>query len=234
MKEESYRAKALTLIIASRSSSQIMVTKTSFGGMKKVHLPPTGYTDPMKLILLPGDQNKQVQCDIEFLFAIMTDLDRLAVAWFDCSTAEDQKSWQLAFDPIVKEIQRLGENTCLIPDEKVRGNFFAYIETFCSFMQERPSTDLKSMLQQEHEKRSQDSRGGVYNTNRLPWHDFLHHYAPGLPMVLGTRRSAHENGTRQVIPVGGIRLLYEWGSDFDNYIDEINPVRNTRVSAKRY
>ena len=166
----------------------------------------------------------------------MEDLDKLAIAWSESEVVdEDKEIWQFVFDPVAAEIHRLGEHPGLVPDLKSRENFFAYVKSFCSLTLFRPSQDIedaKEALVQVFDGELQKRFRSSYDPQRLPWHQFLHHCAPGLGGTTGVVRRVEDMGTRQVIPPGGIRLLCEWEKDFKEYAKEIFTVSQARSWRK--
>lgn len=158
----------------------------------------------------------------------MQDLDSLALGRVDCHTDADIHYWQPAFDLVMAEIHRLGEYPSLIADEETRENFFQYVQSFCSFIQFRPTDVVRpagEAVARSLDEADQKAHRGSYTAGRVPWHQFLHHCSPGSNSAAANCRTARDAGTRQIIPPGGIRLLREWEKDFEQYTKEEFPVR---------
>ena len=159
----------------------------------------------------------------------MEDLDKLVIAWSECEDEDDTDAWEFIFDPVATEIDRLGENPGLVPDQTTRENFFAYVKTFCSLVQSRPTKDIeetKEAVAEAFESDNQKQFRKDYDPERLPWHQFLHHRSPGTGPDSKDDLSveAGKIGTRQLIPPGGLRLIDQWERDLHGYAKEVFPV----------
>lgn len=185
-----------------------------------------------------SDTQGTVKCDVKFLNAIIEDLDSLALGWVDCLSDKDIAGWQSAYNLVATELQRLGENPDLIHDQEIREEFFTSVKSFCSVVKFRLSQDNQRW--QEAVIGAADNYNceryrKPYDPERVPWHQFLHHLAPGSNASPAGRLNApRDKGTRQIIPPAGIRLLREWEKDFQKYAEETVPVSKCFSSWQRH
>ena len=177
--------------------------------------------------------SKSIKCDDAFLFAIMEDLDTLALGWLDCIDENEMvDEWHTAFEPVAAELHRLGDNPDLISSQPMRENFFKYVKNFCTFVrQDHPSDDFqqaKQELARSIDTSAQQHYRTTYVENRVPWHQFLHQCGPGLDLDdQDVRDAAQFAGRRQWLSPGASRLHNEWRKDFSQYKKEISGVSST-------
>ena len=72
-----------------------------------------------------------------------------------------------------------------------------------------------------------------FKAGRKPWHQFLHHLAPGSNAdAMSTVSKTPGTGTRQIIPPGGLGLLREYENELNKIKKAVRPVCHCRSLNK--
>ena len=130
---------------------------------------------------------------------------------------------------IDNEADRLHANPCLFPSAEIRQEFCTYVSKTSKLLldnynQAKAAEDIyRTHVEAEFQANEQFFRG-TFQPRLTPWQQFLHNKAPGL------NRSGDldvPNGSMQVIPPGGMRLLEAWDQEHCRIARELGAVRVT-------
>ena len=138
---------------------------------------------------------------------------------------------------INKEVTRLFKHPRLFPGSQERHALFKVVQAFRYSMNQMP--DLRHEIKAGRFSEITKLVGGLENMTamdhrasfqpgRKPWHQFLHHLAPG-SNTNRTYTASREpgTGTRQIIPPGGLGLLMQWEHELDRIKKAVRSVRHT-------
>jgi hypothetical protein len=177
------------------------------------------------------------ECDLDFLRAIMDDLDIMMEVIWDGGTLfkVDRDMWSSAMDTIIEEVKRLTQFPKLIPDNDLRDGFLEYVENFCRFFEDEQHLPSLDNVVEQINLDLRNKHRGSYDRHRVPWHQFLHNLAPGSSSNIGEHCNITGTGSRQIVPPGGIRLLRTWERDMIEIQRLCRPrerIEDTRIVLK--
>lgn len=156
----------------------------------------------------------------------MSDLDLLEVVRWEegVNDSEIIELWHTGLDKILEEVDRLTERPALIEVPEVRETFLRYIRNFCELFESDESVEPSGDLVEDINKTLYETHRSTYNEERVPWHQFLHQYAPGSNAKSMYQRECIDVGIRQMVPPAGLRLLCAWEQEYRDIEQLVNPV----------
>lgn len=124
---------------------------------------------------------------------------------------------------MLRQCERLEQNPGLFAEECMRIQFFASVRRYCrQIVFAMKFVRRKSMMIDRIVRRRESESRPSYLPSLKPWNQFLDNEAPGCGS--GASLTA-DTSAAQIIPIGGVKLLTKWKTEYGKLRTDIETVR---------